>query len=168
METRQGHAAGADLQWHDHRHQPDHQRQREEDQARHPERGEQPVEDHRLDQRVLGDHQLQPHHQELGDRGGREEEGGGDVHPPDGLVLGAGHERDPGLLLARDLLADDLGVRCGADRRHFVSNLTPGAVPDWTRSWTAARACLIPSIRSFTNASYSSGSTTITRVRIVG
>ncbi len=81
MQPRERHPACAELQGHNVGEEPDRQRQREEDQRGHPVGGEETVEDVGANEGAVGGEQLHPHHHELGEGDGGEEEGGGDVHP---------------------------------------------------------------------------------------
>ena len=91
--------------------------------------GQQPVEDDRVDHRVLGDDQLHPHQHELGQREDQERQRRRDEHHADDLVVAARRVLDPRRAPARHRVGDDLGPG-GGDRGRGCAHSTspaPGA-----------------------------------------
>ena len=113
VEARQRHPPRSDLQRHDVADHTQRQGHAGEDDEGHGRRAHQAVEDLRLDQRVLREHQLQAHEEKLRRREGEESERGGDVEQRDDLVIGAGGALDPRLARRPQVARDDLGTGFG-------------------------------------------------------
>src|SRR5262249_49634339 len=103
---------------------------------------------------VLRDRELEPHDQQLEDGDEEEAEGGDDHHQTDVLVVGRGHDLDPARAALGEAVDDQLRGLAGAHDSFFSSATT--------LSWADWMSLLV----FLMNASYSSGETTSTSVRI--